>query len=254
MNKPQANQRFSFVFFLGFGACLFAFALEPGDFVAQGPPNSKRISLTFDDGPGPNTEKFLELLRRHGVKGTFFVLGEQARIRPLATKHIAEEGHEIGSHTMTHMNYLKRQKELLKKAGGDENNKELAVVEVRQELIDDMNKSRDIIEKITGTRLYLLRMPHGIDRPWVKQAAKSAGFILVNWTYGADWVASPNDSVDDLRKSYTQAIKPGAILLIHDGWPQSDKSLAVTEVIIKTARAKGYEVVPVGELIGLKTN
>ena len=94
-----------------------------------------------------------------------------------------------------------------------------------------------------------LRMPHGIDGPWVHEAAKEAGFILVNWTYGADWTSPPPDPIASLKNSYVKALQPGTIYLIHDGWPKSEKSLAVTEAILIAAKEKGFELVTVGELL-----
>jgi peptidoglycan/xylan/chitin deacetylase (PgdA/CDA1 family) len=224
--------------------------LKPGDFVTSGPAHEKKIALTFDDGPGPNTEKFLELLKKYNAKATFFMLGDQARIRPDVAKHVAADGHEIANHTMTHMDYNKRYKYRLKENGGD---KDKATVKVKQDLLIDMKGSRAIIEKIIGQQMKLLRMPHGIDRPWIKDVARQAGFILVNWTYGADWSSPPPNPTESLKKSYVKAMRPGCIYLIHDGWPKSDKSLAVTEAILIAAKEKGYTVVPVGELLGLQT-
>lgn len=223
-------------------------ALKPGDFVTSGPAHEKKIALSFDDGPGPNTDKFLELLKKYNVKGTFFMLGEQARIRPDVAKRVAADGHEIGNHTMTHMDYNKRYKYRLKSNGG---NKDAAVKQVKEDLFIDMKGSRAIIEKIIGEKMQLLRMPHGIDRPWIKDVARQAGFIIVNWSYGADWTSPPPNPTESLKKSYVKALHPGVIYLIHDGWPKSDKSLAVTEAILIAAKDQGYTVVTVGELLGL---
>jgi peptidoglycan/xylan/chitin deacetylase (PgdA/CDA1 family) len=110
-----------------------------------------------------------------------------------------------------------------------------------------MNESRHVIESATGKKLKILRMPHGIDKPWIKAAAKQAGFVLVNWTYGSDWLSTP---AEKQIPGYVKAVKPGAIILLHDGWPKSDKSLAITEAVIKAAREKGIEIVTVGELLG----
>ena len=222
--------------------------LKPGDFVTGGPTTAKRIALTFDDGPGPNTVKFLALLRKYNVKATFFMLGDQARQRPAIARQVAEEGHEIGNHTMTHINYAARYKYRLSQTAGS---KEKAVELVKADLLADMRQSRQILEKETGAKLRILRMPHGIDKPWIKETARDAGFILANWTYGADWTSPPPNPVEELKKSYVHALRPGVIFLIHDGWPKSDKSLSVTEAVIKAAQANGYEIVTLGELIGL---
>ena len=234
----------SAVFFL-LNSRAFSAGLKAGDFVAMGPASAKRIALTFDDGPGPETDKVLDLLDRHGVKGTFFMLAEQVNYRPAVAGKIVEKGHEVASHTFKHVNYLRRYRALAETKG------DVAAVEAAQrELIDDMRKSRAIIEQATGRKIHLLRMPHGVDRPWISEAARQTGFVLVNWTYGADWLSTPQE---ELAKSYVRAIKPGAIFLFHDGGRKREKTLALTEAVILAAKEKGYEIVTAGELLAWPT-
>src|SRR3990167_6424485 len=65
--------------------------------------DKKVISLTFDDGPTPPyTNQILDILKKHGVKATFFVTGDNASIHPALLKRMMEEGHEIGNHTWNH--------------------------------------------------------------------------------------------------------------------------------------------------------
>ncbi len=236
---------FSFLFVVSFSDA----GLVPGSFVTKGQTTSKRIALSFDDGPGPQTDKFIELLDRYNVKATFFMLGEQTKYRPLVAKAIAEKGHEIGNHTTTHLNYLHEYRTIEKKFGADPAASQKATSQVRLELVDDMKASRKIIEGATGVKLKICRMPHGIDRPWVNEAAREAGFIMVNWTYGADWFSKP---LEELEPGYLKAIQPGAIFLFHDGGSRREKSLALTEAVIKAAKEKGFEIVTVGKLLGLE--
>jgi len=219
--------------------------LKPGDFITAGPATAKRIALTFDDGPGPQSEAFIVLLEKYNVKGTFFMLGEQAGFRPKVAKAIADGGHEVASHTFNHTNYLQVYKAAMLR---NSNVPEKAAADARAKLIEDMAKSRTLIEKATGRKLTLLRMPHGVDRPWVKEAAKKEGFVLANWTFGADWLKTPEDQ---LARQYVKAIKPGAIFLFHDGNRHREKSLALTEAVIKAAQKDGFEIVTLGELLGL---
>src|SRR5262245_50324955 len=90
-----------------FLSCSVLAAPKAGDVVTQGPTTSKRIALTFDDGPGPRTDAYLDLLDKYGVKATFFMLAEQANNRPKMAKAVADKGHEVASHTYNHTNYLK---------------------------------------------------------------------------------------------------------------------------------------------------
>jgi len=237
--------------FLSFLALLFAAALLlagplPGDFFAQGPANSKKIALTFDDGPGRHTEKFLDLLDKYHVKATFFMLGDQVQTRPKLAREVAARGHEIGNHTSSHINYLQRLKELKKEFASQGLSDKEAVSKAKEELLADMGKSRRLIEKTSGKKVRICRMPHGIDRPWIKEVAKEDGVILVNWSYGADWTKTP---IEKLEKGYLAAIKPGAIFLFHDDGKNWTNSLRIAEVVIKTAKEKGFSVIPVGKLL-----
>lgn len=232
-----------FLIDLGVSADVYA-APKPGDFLTQGSVSEKKIALTLDDGPGPHTHEFLALLDKYQVKATFFVLGEQSRSRPKLTKEIAEKGHELANHTMTHMNYNKRYKFRLGQVG----NPEKAAALTKEDLVKDMKEARAIIEKNSGQKLKLLRMPYGIDKPWIKQAAHEAGFVILNWTYGTDWNPAP---AAEQIPGYINAIKPGAVILLHDGWPKTMKSLEITEAVIKAAKEKGFEIVTAGELLGL---
>lgn len=219
-----------------------AAAPQPGEFFTAGASTEKKIALTFDDGPGPETGQVLDALKRHDVRATFFMLGEQAQRRPKVAERVAKDGHEVANHTWNHVNYLKRFREL----GGAE--KPGAVARVQAELMADMEKSRGAIEEMSGQRIALCRMPHGVDRPWVNEAARKTGFVMVNWTYGADWLSIPEDQ---LSKSYVKAIRPGAIFLFHDGGRRRAKTIALAEAVIIAAKEQGYQIVTAGELLGL---
>lgn len=230
---------------LVFSAALVSAAPKPGDFLTNGPRDKKRIALSYDDGPGPETARVLDALDKLGVKATFFMLGELAGLRPATVADVVARGHEPASHTMKHIHYGHRMKAIAKEQALSD---AAAADAARVELVADMKESRRLIEKAAGKPLKLLRMPHGVDRPWIKAAAKEAGFVLVNWTYGADWIKTPTA---EMAAAYVKDLKPGAVYLFHDGGRARDKTIAVTEAVVKAAREQGYEIVTVGELIGL---
>ncbi len=220
--------------------------VKPGDFYTSGSTTSKRIALTFDDGPGPYTEKFLALLDQYQVKATFFVLGELVQYKPKTVKEVVARGHELADHTYTHVNFKNRYKEILAEMTQKGLGEKEAVAATKAEVLASMKKSKAQIEKFSGVKAALCRMPHGVDRPWIKEAARENGYTLINWTYGADWNTG---TAEELLPGYLKAIKPGAIFLLHDGGRGRSKSLVITEALIKSAQEQGYEIVPVGQLL-----
>ncbi len=234
------------ILLLGAAAC--ALAAAPGQLVTQGPATAKRIALTFDDGPGPQTEKFLEMLARHRVRATFFLSGELVALKPETVRRTLARGHEIGSHTFNHTNYKAHQRDLLGAQKGP-NAEAAAQARAKSDLLKDLRATHAAIEKCSGAKVNLCRMPHGIDRPWIRDAAREMGYTLVNWTYGADW---NKGTAQELLPGYLKAIRPGAILLFHDGGKERSKSLAMAEAVIQSARQRGFEIVTVGELLKAK--
>jgi len=243
MGKRSAVSLWIWVVWVWLGAAVVLQAVEPGRLYTRGPSDSKRIAFSFDDGPGPETTRFLEMLDRNRVKATFFVLGEAAELRGALVRDIVVRGHEVASHSSTHRNYLQHIRGLGsgRSATGTED-------QARRDLVADLQRTHTAIQKASGVSVRLLRMPHGVDRPWIKAAARDLGYALVNWTYGADW--QPGTS-EQLLPGYLAAIQPGAILLFHDGGRNRAKSLQLAEAVIRSAQQQGYEIVTVGQLLGV---
>lgn len=206
---------------------------QAGKFYAEGDPKKAQFALTFDDGPGYITEDLLKLLEKHGAKASFFMLGSSVRAYPARAAAVAAAGHLVCSHTDTHLLWKKVAR------GADREEK------LRKEL----ERSAASIEKAAGVKPAVLRMPNGYDAPWVRQLAGKLGYTLVNWTYGSDWV---KQSDEKMLGEYLKALKPGAILLLHDGGGKTkQKNLAVVEAVLQEAAKKGLKPVRLDELLGL---
>jgi len=208
-------------------------AVEPGTFHADGPKSKKAIALTFDDGPGPYTTRILEVLAKHNVKATFFMSSEQVKYRKKLARKVAAEGHEIGDHTWGHVNF-------------SEYEKLHGVEKTRHEVRRRITKSKGIIEETLEIKIRLCRMPHGYHRAWLKDVAGDFGYALVNWSFGEDWHKIPEEK---MTADYLSAVKPGAILLFHDGGVRRDKTINIVDKVIENAREKGLQVIPAGELL-----
>jgi len=128
----------------------------------------REVALTFDDGPNDAaTGELLEVLARHGVRATFFVMGDFALQRPEIVRLVHGAGHLIGNHTMSHPKLSME-----------------PAARVRQELTG----CNAVIEDITGAKVRYFRPPFGARRPVVLRIAREMGLTPVLWNVtGYDW-------------------------------------------------------------------
>jgi peptidoglycan-N-acetylglucosamine deacetylase len=163
--------------------------------------NAWELALTYDDGPnGSYTLRLLEMLARHNVRATFFLIGQYARQQPEVVRQIQAGGHLIGNHTMTHPVLLG-----------------LSPREIREQLAD----CNAWIEDATGEAVRLFRPPHGARSTEVLRTAAELGMIAVMWNVtGRDWTPlSPEQIFRRLEQKVhmNQRRKKGSNILLHDG-------------------------------------
>src|SRR5437764_13917166 len=132
------------------------------------PRRSKQIALTFDDGPNdPYTLKLLDVLAKHDVCATFFLIGRYVRQRPDIAAEIANRGHIIGNHTFTHP---------------------LLIFQPASGIRREITQCRDAIHDAVGNHSNLFRPPWGGRRPAVFRSARQLGLEPVMWSItGHDW-------------------------------------------------------------------
>ena len=71
------------------------------------PPGTRAMAITFDDGPNdPWTLRLLDVLSRHNIRATFFMIGRYVREQPAIARAVAAAGHEVGNHTFSHPNLI----------------------------------------------------------------------------------------------------------------------------------------------------
>lgn len=165
------------------------------------PPCANQLALTFDDGPNPTaTPQLLEVLARHNVQATFFLIGAHALKEPSLTRAIAAAGHVIGNHSMTHM-WLPR----------------LSTQAMHAELAD-CNKA---LEDILGARIQIFRAPHGARTPAVLWFARELGLTAIAWNLiVGDWnVLPPTILLERLERGLrqNQMRSLGTNVVLHDG-------------------------------------
>ena len=189
--------------------------------------DEKTIALTFDDGPHPHkTEKILEVLKKYGIKATFFVIGENASLSPDVLKKVSDEGHEIGNHTYDHKSIYKIKSEFL---------------------LESIKRCEQTIYDITGKRPSLFRPPEGYLNDNIAESMYRAGYDVILWrvdTY--DWKGR---SAEDIFKTVVSTVKCGDIILMHDYISIPSNTAKALDMIIPALLDKGYKFVTVSELI-----
>jgi peptidoglycan-N-acetylglucosamine deacetylase len=169
--------------------------------VLTAPRNPNEIALTYDDGPNDIvTERLLDLLARHNVHATFFLIGNFVRQRPHIARSIATAGHIIGNHTLTHP-WLAWQ----------------SSARIRQELAG----CNAILEDTLGIPIRYFRPPHGARRPAVLRIAQSLGLTPVQWNIlPGDWkpIAAHEIASRTIRGiTYNQQHHRASNIVLHDG-------------------------------------
>jgi peptidoglycan/xylan/chitin deacetylase (PgdA/CDA1 family) len=187
------------------------------------PRRSERVcAITFDDGPSANTRRVVEILGRYQVKATFFVLAANARRHPEVLRMVAEGGHTVAIHGVTHRK-IHRDSE----------------ASVEREL------STAIVELsalgVPPARLY--RPPHGCKSTAALRAARKLGCQLWAWSRGIWDTDGPEPEV--LVRRATRLACSRMVLLLHDGrgdeeHPDIEPMLAALPRILETLRADGF--------------
>jgi peptidoglycan/xylan/chitin deacetylase (PgdA/CDA1 family) len=198
----------------------------------RGDRASKQIALTFDDGPNdPHTCNLLDVLSRHNVKATFFLIGRYVRQRPEIVAEIAKRGHVIGNHTFTHPLLTFR-----------------SPAHIRTEIA----QCREAIHDAVGEHSDLFRPPWGARRPAVFRIARQLGLQPVMWNItGYDWKASSPEFID---RKVTPKIHGGDVILLHDGSHAAfgtDRSATVAAVdhLLTRYLAEGYEFLTIPKMM-----
>jgi peptidoglycan/xylan/chitin deacetylase (PgdA/CDA1 family) len=196
----------------------------------RGRTDTAEVALTFDDGPGPHTERVLEELASLEVRATFFVLGRQVHLYPETVRRIVAQGHEIGNHSYSHPIYLYR---------------------TPRETLRQLALTQDIVERVTGQRPRLSRPPCGVKTPAYFAAARRLGLRTVQWdAAGFDW---KRIGASEIVRRVLRDVGPGSIILLHDGGTggadDRRETAAALPLLIKLLGERGLRVAPLSRLL-----
>jgi peptidoglycan-N-acetylglucosamine deacetylase len=193
---------------------------------------SKEIALTYDDGPNdPHTLRLLEVLARHNVHATFFMIGQYVRQRPDIAREVAKAGHVIGNHTYTHPLLIFQ-----------------SAAETKKQLMDCRTALTDVI----GEHSNLFRPPFGGRLPATLRTARELGLEPVMWNVtGYDWNAPP---AAEIERKVMRQMRGGDVILLHDGGHKmmgADRSQTViaTDNLIRRYKDQGHEFVTIAKMM-----
>jgi peptidoglycan/xylan/chitin deacetylase (PgdA/CDA1 family) len=197
---------------------------------AAGTSRSKQIALSYDDGPNdPHTLRLLDVLAKHNVLATFFMIGRYVRERPDLARAVAAAGHVIANHTFTHP---------------------LLIFQSEAQTRAELANCHQALQDAIGTHSRLFRPPFGGRRPATLRSARELGLETVMWSVtGYDWNA-PAASVIEAKVARQIRADGGDVILLHDGGHRgmgADRAQTViaTDNLIRRYRDQGYEFVAV---------
>jgi peptidoglycan/xylan/chitin deacetylase (PgdA/CDA1 family) len=185
------------------------------------------IALTIDDGPDPVvTPQVLDLLDRYAVQATFFCIGDRAQRHPALCREIVQRGHAVENHSQRHRH-------------------DFSLLGPRR-LMHELQASQNTFTRIAGQRPLFFRAPAGLRNLFLDPALARMGLQLATWSArGFDTRISNPEHV---KRSLLRGLRPGAILLLHDGHAaRTDNGipviLEVLPAVLEAAAAAGLRAV-----------
>lgn len=185
----------------------------------------KCIALTFDDGPGPHTERLLGMLTSTGARATFFMQGVNVRANPGVARRVANTpGMEVANHSSTHPQLTG-----------------VGSAQLRREVVGN----HATIQEATGRNVTVFRPPYGARNAAVDAMAAEAGEAVILWDVDTlDWKTR---SATATRKAVADQARAGSIVLMHD---IHGSTVDAVPGIISDLQGQGYVLVTVTELLG----
>jgi len=196
------------------------------------PRGTKQIALTFDDGPNdPHTFHLLDVLSKHDVPATFFMIGGYVRQRPDIALEVKNRGHVVANHTFTHP---------------------FLTFEPLARVGKELEQCREALTSAVGNHSNLFRPPWGARRPAVLRTARQLGLEPIMWSVtGFDWNATSSEFI---VKKVSRQVCGGDVILLHDGGHKAfgtDRSYTVKAVqaLLPLYKSQGYELVTIPSMM-----
>ena len=188
-----------------------------------------RLVLTYDDGPGPlMTPPLLQVLRKHGAKASFYLVGWRAERYPQTCDLMAAEGHDLGAHSHWHRNPWRT----------------WPWTPVR-----DQHRGYETLKRwVPDAAPY--RPPFGKLTTWTHRAARRSNRAVSFWTFDGLDTAAALPNAETIARDFVNA--GGGVVLLHShdrGAERQAYVLALTERLLAVAHAQGFRVCTMSELL-----
>lgn len=184
----------------------------------------KTVSITFDDGPHPETIPILDILEKHHVKATFFCIGKNAEAYPEILERVVADGHSVGNHTWSHSPWVD--------------------FFGRERIYQELKRTDTILSAFTKQEIGYFRPPYGVTNPRIAHAVKRLGHRVIGWNVRSFDTVIKNEQT--IFNRIRKRISPGGIILLHDTNPRAAN---VLEMTIKYLHDNNYQIVPLEELM-----
>ncbi|GAA2618028.1 hypothetical protein GCM10010399_56400 [Dactylosporangium fulvum] len=181
------------------------------------------VALTFDDGPGPETPKLLAMLRQHGIKATFCLVGVEVQAYPQYVQEIVKDGHTLCNHTWKHDTGLGKKSADTIRA--------------------DLQRTNDEIHKaVPNAPIKYFRHPGGNFTPAAVQVAEELGMASLGWTVDPwDWNVkkwSGARMTEHIVSTVRNNTRPGSIVLSHDAGGDRTATMAAYKTLLPELKGK----------------
>jgi peptidoglycan/xylan/chitin deacetylase (PgdA/CDA1 family) len=191
-------------------------------------PTRREVAIGFDDGPAADTQAFVAMLEQSHATATFFLIGRQVGSASRTTLlRELRDGDVLGDHSYSHPNLT-----------------------LTRDTRTQLTRTLAAIRTVTGYTPCVFRPPYGAYDNAVVQSARSLGLATVLWNVDPSDYALPGRGAVEQR--VLAQVRPGSIIISHDGGGPRGQTLAAYPAIIAALRARGYGIVTIPELLGFR--
>lgn len=195
-------------------------------YIVKAGGEKRAVALTFDDGPSEYTPQYLKILAQYGAAATFFTVGGQYQTFAPSAKAAHADGYVIANHTWTHP-------QLTGMSQGEQ--------------ASEIDRTSNVMKSSGLPMPQLFRPPYGAYNQDTLASLKKQNMLLVLWDVDTlDWSRPGSEAI---KSNVFNQVKPGSIILMHDGGGDRSQTLAALPDIIKGLRARGFQLVTVPRLL-----